>query len=506
MTFLADDLLEGRFPGTKGFDLASKYIEAQFLSLSLNPGIGDTSFIQKVPLNNSWVDESASSFTLIGKNGNEEKLTYGKEFFLHPYFASSHSSVNAPIVFVGFGVSAPEFDYNDYKNVDVKGKIVVFLDGAPKTLPTSERAFYSSADAKYTEATKRGAIGLINLPAQSTWDAALSRSKNRSYKWIKSEGTVANSYEAIKVMASFNSKYVDRLFANAPSTAQQVYLHAEEGKSQSFPLNISASLQVKTAKRNVESSNLVGVIEGSDPKLKDEYIVHVAHLDHLGTGTPVNGDSIYNGAHDNASGVAILLEIARAYKSLKVKPKRSVIIAVVTGEEMGLQGSDYFINHFPYKKGKVVANITLDMPFFFHPVLDIVPYGADHSSLGQQTQKAAQTLGLKISPDPFPEQVIFIRSDHYSFIKKGIPSLFIKSGFRTVPSDIVDHSEKDVAWRSTHYHKVKDDMNQPFNFDAAATHVKINFLIGFYISNDTAPPSWNKDDFFGERFGKKSNY
>lgn len=507
MTFLADDLVEGRLPGTRGFSLASKYMESQFISLGLQPGIGDTSYVQRVPLQKGWAEETGSSLTLIDKNGKEEKLTYGKEFTIQPYFASAQSSISAPLVFVGFGVSAPEFNYDDYKGMDVKGKIVVYLSGAPKTFPTSERAYYTTADAKYSEAIKRGSVGVISLQSTvmkpAAWEAGVRRSKSGSYKWVKADGIAANAYEVLKAVATFNSQYADQLFVGAPATAEQIFTMAADGKSQSFPLNLSANIEVKTATKSVEGSNLVGVIRGSDPSLKNECIVYSAHLDHFGIGTPVKGDSIYNGAHDDASGNAILLEVARAYRSLATPPKRSIVFAVVTGEEMGLLGSDYFINNLPLKGSKVVANLAIDMPFFFHPVLDIVPYGADHSTLGLQTQKAVQDLGLKISPDPFPEQVVFIRSDHYSFIKKGIPALFIKSGFMTVPSDTVDRSKSDVGWRSTIYHTPQDDMNQPFDFKAATMHAKVNFLIGYYASGERAAPAWNKGDFFGQKFVKK---
>jgi Zn-dependent M28 family amino/carboxypeptidase len=384
----------------------------------------------------------------------------------------------------------------------------VYVSGAPASFPSSERAYYTTGDAKYGEAIKRGAVGVISLLPQATkqanWEGGLQRSKRGMYKWVKSDGIAANSYESLKAVATFNPQYADQLFANAPSTLPQVYDLAAEGKSKSFPLNISATINVRTATKNVEGSNLVGYIEGSDPKLKNEYIVYSAHLDHLGVGAPVKGDSIYNGAHDDASGNGILLEIARAYRSLKSAPKRSIVFAIVTGEEMGLLGSDYFINNMPFKNGRVVANLAIDMPFFFHPVLDIVPYGADHSSLGEETKRAAQDLGLKISPDPFPEQVVFIRSDHYSFIKKGIPALFIKSGFMTVSSDTIDRSKADVAWRSSTYHTPQDNMNQPFDFNAATMHVKVNFLIGYYAGNEPAAPVWNKGDFFGQKFEKNA--
>jgi hypothetical protein len=508
MTFLSDDLLEGRLPGTRGFSLASKYMEAQFVSLGLKPVVGDTSYIQRVPLQKGWIDESNCSFTLIDKNKKETKLTYGKEFILSPYYAAAQSSVTAPLVFVGFGVSAPEFKYDDYRKIDVKGKIVVYINDAPQSFPTGERAYYTTADSKYREAIKRGAVGVVSftLPTNKrfSWDASVRRGKVGSFKWVKADGVAANSYEELKTIGSFNNQFANQLFAHAPVGLQKIYDLAAEGKSQSFPLNLSASIQVQTNTRPVESSNVVGVLPGSDPALKNEYIVYSAHLDHLGVGAPVKGDSIYNGAHDDASGNAILLEIIRAYKALPVRPKRSIIFTSVTGEEMGLLGSDYFISNLPMKAGRVVANLAIDMPFFFHPVLDIVPYGAEHSSLGQQTQKAAQDLGLKISPDPFPEQVVFIRSDHYSFVKKGIPALFIKSGFMTVPSDTVDRSKSDVGWRSTIYHTPQDEMNQPFDFSGAAMHAKVNFLIGYYVSNEAAPPAWNKGDFFGQKFAGKA--
>jgi Zn-dependent M28 family amino/carboxypeptidase len=301
----------------------------------------------------------------------------------------------------------------------------------------------------------------------------------------------------------YNNEYLKDLFVKVPGKLELILSLFEKGKSASFPLNISAKMEVETEKEILPSHNIIGEIKGSDSKLKDEYLVYAAHLDHLGIGRAVNGDSIYNGAHDNAAGVSILLEIARAYQALEVKPKRSILFAIVTGEESGLLGSDYLANNPPIGKEKMVANISMDMPFFFHPVLDIVPYGAIHSSLGMQTKQAADILGLGISPDPFPEQVVFIRSDHYSFIKKGIPALFIKSGFKSVASDTVDWSFADVNWRKTHYHTPQDDMNQAFDFNAAATHVKVNFLIGYLVANETKKPTWNKGDFFGDKMIKK---
>jgi len=501
MTFLADDLVEGRQPGTRGFSVASKFVETQMMRIGLKPAMPDGGYLQPVPLKKGIVSEKLTTMTL-----GEETLTYGQEFIASPYMPQSESSVSAPLVFVGYGISAPEMQYDDYKGIDVKGKIVVFFNAAPESFPSNQRAYFTTNPVKYNEAIKRGAVGVIavNFPndKRSTWEATVRRTKQGTFKWLNKEGQPNDAFPALKAVATFNPDKAEKLFAKSGKTFASAVESTKAGKAESFDLNIQASIKVNTQFTSVAGSNLVGIIEGSDPKLKDEYIVYTAHLDHFGIGAPVKGDSIYNGAHDNASGVAILLEIAQTFKNLPEAPKRSIVFTIVTGEEFGLLGSDYFASNSPLN-GKIVADLAIDMPFFFHPVLDIVPYGAQHSSLNQQVEKTAKILGLGISPDPFPEQVVFIRSDHFSFIKKGIPALFIKSGFKTVPSDTIDRSKSDVGWRSTIYHTPQDDMSQPFDFDAAATHVKVNYLIGYYVAQDSKSPDWNVGDFFGGKFGKK---
>jgi Zn-dependent M28 family amino/carboxypeptidase len=501
MTFLADDLVEGRQPGTRGFSVASKFVETQMMRIGLKPAMPDGGYLQPVPLKKGIVSEKLTAMTL-----GEETLTYGQEFIASPYMPQAESSVSAPLVFVGYGISAPEMQYDDYKGIDVKGKIVVFFNAAPESFPSNQRAYFTTNPVKYNEAIKRGAVGVIsvNFPndKRSTWEATVRRTKQGTFKWLNKEGQPNDAFPALKAVATFNPDKAEKLFAKSGKTFASAVESTKSGKAESFDLNIQATIKVNTQFTSVAGSNLVGIIEGSDPKLKDEYIVYTAHLDHFGIGAPVKGDSIYNGAHDNASGVAILLEIAQTFKNLPEAPKRSIVFTIVTGEEFGLLGSDYFASNSPLN-GKIVADLAIDMPFFFHPVLDIVPYGAQHSSLNQQVEKTAKILGLGISPDPFPEQVVFIRSDHFSFIKKGIPALFIKSGFKTIPSDTIDRSKSDVGWRSTIYHTPQDDMSQPFDFDAAATHVKVNYLIGYYVAQDSKSPDWNVGDFFGGKFGKK---
>lgn len=503
MTFLADDGIQGRQPGSRGFAIASKYIETRFIALGLVPGADGDSYIQQVPLKKGITDADASSLVLETKAGTTT-LVYGQDYLFSPNVANAVSEIKAPLVFIGYGVYAPELKYDDYQKTDVSGKIVVYFDGAPSTFPSNERAYFSSPATKYAEAVKRGAVGILSVQMannqRTSWEAAVRRSAQGTFRWADHNGQAQGTFPQLKVIGSLNADQSEKLITASGHAWLTTMNNAKSGQPQSFPLNTTAYMKETTALSDIQSSNLIGIIPGSDPVLKNEYVVYAAHLDHFGIGVPVNGDSIYNGAHDNASGVSILLEIAQAFRNLPTAPKRSVIIAIVTGEEYGLLGSDYFINNPTVPKRSIVANLALDMPFFFHPVLDIVPYGALHSSLSRQVETAAKYMDLKIGPDPFPEQVVFIRSDHYSFIRKGIPSLFIKSGFMTVPSDTVNRSRSDVDWRRTTYHTPKDDMNQPFDFNAAATHVKLNFLIGLLVCNDDARPSWNKGDFFGGRF------
>lgn len=505
MTFLADDLLQGRQPGTKGFALASKYIESELLSIGLQPGANNASYIQKVPLLKGIVNKLESQFILkIGEN--ESTLTSSVDYLLRPNLNSAISEVNAPLVFVGFGVSAPELGYDDYKNIDAKDKIVVVFHQAPSKFANNERAYFGRLDTKIQTAVDHGAIGIITIEksdiTSKAWNEIARRLDQGNYKWLDAESKPHNAFEKIKISATINGTTAEKLFLNSGKNIQEVLNLVKSGIPQSFPFEIQAKIKVATNRMPFESNNLIGIIPGSDPVLKDEYLVYASHYDHFGVSKPVNGDSIYNGAHDNAAGVSIILEIARTYSKLPVKPKRSIVFAFLTGEELGLLGSDYFVNN-PTLKGNIIANISMDMPFFFHQVLDIVPYGAEHSSLKTQVQAAAKKLQIKISPDPIPEEGVFMRSDHFSFVKKGIPSLFIKSGFMTTSTDTVNREITDKAWRANIYHTPQDDMSQAFDFNAAATHVKINFLIGLFTANATDKPSWNSGDFFGGKFGRK---
>jgi Zn-dependent M28 family amino/carboxypeptidase len=505
MGVLADDALEGRGLGTAGYESALQYVEKTVTSYGLAPAGEDGSFRQRVPLRNSAVVESGSAMKVRSAAGTKT-LVYAVDYMLGADPKRAQVSIeDAPVAFVGYGVSAPALGYDDYgSRVDVKGKVVAFLSGAPAMLPSNERAYYSSGAAKEAEALKRGAIGTISFTSPDDprfrWDVSVATSKQGGYAWVDAQGNPNRGDPALRGSASLNHSGVAALFAGAPTPAAQVFAAAAKSTPQAFDLATRVSLTTQSTHTDVESANLVARLAGSDPALENEHVVYIAHVDHFGRGVAMNGDAIYNGAHDNASGVAIVLDVARAYAALPTRPRRSVLFLFVTAEERGLLGSDYFARHPTVTKDGIVADLTLDMPFLFHPLLDIVPYGAQHSTLLAPVTRAAQHLGIAIGTDPIPEQVLFIRSDHFSFVRQGVPSLFIKSGFKT-GDPARDGSAINAAYRRDVYHKPNDDMSQPFDFEAGATHAQLNFLTGWLVAQETARPAWNPGDFFGGLFG-----
>ena len=505
MSTLADDKLEGRGLGTAGYDQALSYVESTLRSYGVEPAGENGGFRQRVPLRNSAVVEDASFLKVTSKTGTKS-LAYGVDYMLGPDHLREKVAIDdAPVAFVGYGVSAPALGYDDYAAAgSLAGKVVVYLSGAPANLPSNERAYYSSGAVKDAEAVKRGAIGAISFTSPDDprfrWDVSVATSKQGSFAWVDAQGQPSRGDSALRGSASLNHSGAAALFAGAPTPLAEIFKAAAASKPQAFDLPTRVSLTTSSTRRDIESANLVGRVKGSDPQLQAEHVVYIAHVDHFGRGVAMNGDAIYNGAHDNASGVAIVLEIAHAATTLSTKSRRSTLFLFVTAEERGLLGSDYFARHPTVPRESLVADMTLDMPFFFHPLLDIVPYGAQHSSLMAPVTKAAQHLGIGLAEDPIPEQVLFIRSDHFSFVRQGIPSLFIKSGFKT-GDPAKDGGQINAAYRRDVYHKPNDDMTQAFDFAAGAMHARLNFLTGWLVAQETARPAWNAGDFFGQLFG-----
>lgn len=503
MQVLAHDSLSGRAPGTPGYSGGAGYAEEQLRSLGLQPAGPGGSWRQEVPLRQSTVIEQESSLSVSTPVGTQS-MTYDDDFYLGADPLRERVEIDgAEVVFVGFGVSAPDLGYDDYADADVDGKVVMFLSGAPASFPSNERAYYSSGATKVSEAISRGAIGSMTFWAPDDprlrWDVNAARSKRGSFAWLDGDGAPNRGEPQMLGSASLNHSAVDALFEGASVSLETAIATAQAGTPQAILLESRVSMTTSTSHRNVDSWNVLAKLEGSDPDLKDEYVTYVAHVDHFGLGVEVDGDDIYNGAHDNASGTAIVLEIARAFATLPEPPRRSVLFMIVTAEEWGLLGSDYFVHNPTVAASSLVANFSLDMPFLFHPLRDIVPYGSEHSSMGASVTQAAEHMGIGIGPDPIPEQVLFIRSDHFSFIRQGIPALFIKSGFET--GDDRDGGAMNTAFRQERYHTPFDDMSQDFDFGAGADHARVNFLTGYIIAQEEDRPRWNEGDFFGGLFG-----
>ena len=497
IAYLADDKLKGRLPGTEGYQMAVDYVIDQYKKIGVQPGGDPGQYTQKLFLRKTVVQNSSAKAALKDQIGNVDSLVFGKDFMPVPHPLSAKASGEGKLVFVGYGVDIPGL-YSDYEGVEVKGKVVVFVSGVPDGIPASTLvSHFSSAGNKMNTAFAKGAVGTIMVTLGANFsnsnpvlqsNVALNPEKTTAY----GRGFVGNLGFALNGSRSF----LTGLFLNSGKNLTQVLADIKARKNSSFEFPYTFSASYSNTHSEFESYNVIGLIPGTDPKLKNEYVVHSAHLDHVGIGRPENGDSIFNGAHDNASGVASLLEIARVYVNGKAKPKRSVLIVMVTAEEMGLVGSAYFAANPSVPKSSIVANVNTDMPTLIAPLLSVVPLGAEHSSLMSNVKFAADYLGLDVEKDPEPEQNRFVRSDQYSFVVSGIPALHIKYGNKSnIPGFDLDKFVKE--WRAKYYHRAADGMDGIFNFTAAKTYVQLNFLISYSIANTPSKPIWNAGDLFG---------
>jgi Peptidase family M28/PA domain len=506
MRFLADDLLEGRGTAPRGHEIAAKFMASQFEGLGLEPAGENGTYFQSVPLRSARPDEAKTTLTLI-RGGNEETLVFRKDYITSGDPGRADSSVDAPVVFVGDGVTAPEQGYDDYKGIDAKGKVVALMFEAPN-FESSLKAHYSSGEVKAANAAAHGAVGMIVLddPVVEQLYSFSEQVRDLAFPQLRGldkQGRPIDYFPELKGGAFLSMEATKKFFEGSGHTSEEVFAATKAGKPLSFAMQMTAKIHNATKLEDVHSPNIVAKLEGSDPKLKDEYLVYSSHLDHLGIGEPVNGDRIYNGALDNASGSALLIELARAFRGMNPRPRRSILFVSVTGEEAGLLGSDYFARYPTVPKSSIVANVNMDEDLMLWPLEDIIPFGAEHSSLDGVVRKVAARMHLAISPDPMPEEVVFIRSDQYSFVRQGVPAVFPVPGFKSDDPKI-DPTAIFKNWEQTRYHHPQDDMEQPgLDFAMAAKYARFVFLCGYFIAEEMQRPAWNPGDFFGEHYGKK---
>ncbi|HYM81017.1 MAG TPA: M28 family metallopeptidase [Candidatus Limnocylindria bacterium] len=504
--FLADDLLEGRGTGSRGHELAARYVATRFAALGLDSiGTGDA-YLQHVPLRHALLAPGGARVTLT-RSGVPRRLRFEEDFVMAPDAVRRESRVAGEVVFVGHGVTAPELGYDDFAGIDVRGKIACVLSGAPPTFPNDPRAHYSTTHVKETNLVEHGAIGylVVRTPVderRGPWERTVRQSRQGSMKWLDESGTPYGVRPELRVAATLSRRGAERLFTGARRSLGDVFADAEAGRSRPFALPVRAELARISRHGRVSSPNVAALLRGSDPKLGDEVVIYSAHLDHLGITTPVRGDSINNGAIDNASGVACMLEIARAFATAPERPRRSILFLAVTGEERGLLGSEYFAAHPPMPIGNIAANLNLDMFLMLFPMRDVIAFGAEHSTLGTAVAKAAARLAIPVSRDPVPEEVIFVRSDQYSFVRRGVPAVFLVGG-RESAEPSLDGEQISKRWMQTTYHMPQDDLSQALDFESCARFARLNYLVGYLVANQEARPQWLPGDFFGEIFAQE---
>ncbi|MGO9038853.1 MAG: M28 family metallopeptidase [Steroidobacteraceae bacterium] len=509
MRFLSDDLLEGRQTGSRGHELAVQYVATELEAMGLAPGGVNGTWFQNVPIRKVELVPEQSSLELV-RDGKAQTLVFGQDYIMDGNPLAPDSGVEAGAAFVGFGVSAPEFQYDDYAGVDVLGKVVVMVRGAPPRFPSTERAYFSDAVVKARNAAAHGAVGIITvMPPEFferyKWDWIVPQIRAGGMWWLDPQGVPADTYPEIRASALMNESGARELFAGAPKTSAEIFAASRDSKSESFELPLKLKIHRATRYTALESRNVIAKLAGSDPTLAKEYVVFSAHMDHLGICRPAEPDSVCHGAWDNASGTSAVLEVARAFSTLHRAPRRSILFVFVTGEEKGLRGSDYFARYPTVPIEKIVADVNIDgAPGMIYPNKDIVPLGVEHSSLSKNVQAAARRMGYTISPDPLPEEVIFIRSDQYSFVKQGVPAVFINAGMQSVDPTL-DGGAIFKKWISGIYHTPKDNMSQTFYFDSAARSTALSFLVGYEVAQQAERPMWNAGDFFGTKFSKQQH-
>jgi Peptidase family M28 len=505
MRFLSDDLLEGRGTATRGHELAAKYIAAQFEAMGLEPAGANHTYYQPVPLRRVQVESTQTSMAFVHKQA-EEKLAFGKDYVTPGNANYTDTDVRTEAVFVGFGVSAPALGYDDYAGAEVRGKIVVVIPGAPPRFPSAERAHYSGI-AKWQEAAARGAVGVIilwvgDVAAHFPFPRLVDNFKTPAYRSLDASGRPNDSFPEFHGDAAVSGECARRFFEGSPKTLDQAIADSKASKTQTFALPLEIAIHIVTRHTAASSPNVAALMRGSDPNLREEYIVYSAHSDHMGIGPALDGDAIYNGAVDNASGTAALIEVARAFTRLPQPPRRSILFVAVTGEEAGLIGSDYYARNPAVSQQKLAANINIDEIPLLYDFNDIVALGEEHSSLGKVVREAASRMHLEVSPDPMPDEVLFIRSDQYSFVRQGVPATMILAGFKTRDPQI-DGKKLMLDWEDKRYHTPKDDMAQPLDFGAALRFTRLQFLIGYLAAQTDQRPAWNPGDFFGQVFAEK---
>jgi hypothetical protein len=500
--YLAGDELKGRLPGTPGFESATVYVEGQFKAIGLKPGAG-TSYRQPVKLDSLRLDAEKSTVELE-VNGTRTGLKPG-EITLSPRVTPG-PAVDAPLVFIGYGLRLPVKHMDDYAGLDLHGKVVVFFNGAPARLQGPLRAYARVATQRWKYLKAAGAVGMITIappraqggpapPPPATTGTAAARQTFARPTMVIADPAL-DTLAGLRVNATVQAANADSLLAASGHTMAEFQPLIEAGK----PLpafDLKETIHATTAVDKgapIDTQNVVGILEGSDPKLKSEYVVISAHLDHLGVGRPVNGDAIYNGAMDNASGVASVIECAKILAA-GPKPKRSFIFIALTGEEMGELGSAYFAAKPTVPKSQIVADLNMDMYLPLFPLRYIEVQGLGESTLGNDARAIGQLNDVEVQFEKQPEENRFIRSDQVNFVANGIPALAFKFGWTPDSPEMKTFND----WVKTRYHQPSDDLDQPVDKVAAAQFTSMLAQLATRVANAPGRPEWYPESSFAHQ-------
>lgn len=497
--FLASDLLEGRGPATRGDQLAEAYIRSQMEGLGLKPGAPGGGWTQKVPLVGikpsvpQTVEFRSAAGAILAKSGGEFVAFSGVQ-------KPEAKIENAEIVFVGYGIVAPEYQWDDYRDTDLTGKVLLMMNNDPEDDPKlfagKTRLWYGRWDYKYLMAAKKGAVGAIIIHTtpsagygwqvvQNSWAGELFELPDEGTPRVQIKAWATE--ELSRQIAGLGGKNLDLLRASAQTRSFRP-----------VPLNVRVSYALTNTIGQKESGNVIGMIPGSDPKLSKEAVVYTAHHDHFGikAGSNPADDSIYNGAHDNASGVAAILAVASAFADLPAAPRRSVYFALVAGEEQGLLGSEFLAKHPPVPPGKIAANINIDETGWFGRTSDISMIGLGKSSLDLDVVALAKAQGRVVKPDEFPEKGRFYRSDQFNFAKIGVPAAYLKFGTDVIGKPAGYGKQQLESYEKNNYHQPSDELSDDWDFSGAVEDARLAFHLGCRVANADAMPRWNKGDEF----------
>lgn len=496
--FLASDLLEGRGVGTRGGDLAVQYLASQFALAGLKPAGDKGTWFQKVDL--VGVEPQPSSSLRISANGQSQNFVWQTDFVGNTQQQKPESRVSAEVVFVGHGITAPEFGRDDYAGVDVTGKVVLLFTNEP---PSEDAAYfggkaltyYGRWTYKYEEAARRGAAACIIIHTSPTagygWEVVKS-------SWSKEDPQVRRRPEekAMALAAWISKPAAEKLLALIQKRPDEMLAEADSKGFRAYSLPLRVEAEVRAKLREIRAANVVGKVEGADPARAGEAVVFSAHWDHLGIGIPKDGDAIYNGAVDNATGCGILIEAARAWANLKLRPKRTAIFTAVTAEESGLRGAEFYSANPLIPMGKTALNINWDSFYPFGRLKDVVVTGAERTTVYPIVQAVAQRMQLRIKPDPHPEQGHYYRSDHFAFARAGVPAFSVNMGTDFWGKDETYGDQVFYEYNSKNYHQPSDEYQESWDFSGIEQMGRFGFAIGLQVANMATLPTWRPGDEF----------